>query len=1161
MLALLGGSYAAAQLTTGTVSGTVVDQTGGAVPGATISAKNTETGSTRTTVTGPTGRYELPNLPIGMYEISATSAGFQTSVRGGVSLSVGQNAVVNHSLQVGNVAEQVTVTGEVSLVETTTATVTQLVDEKKVEELPLRDRDLTQLAFLQPGVIKSPAGRSAFGGLGDKMIIAGARGTQNLFLLDGVSNTDLSNNPQGASGTYTGAETVQEFQIITNNYSAEYQSAAGGIVSAVTKSGTNTLHGSGFWTLRNDNMDANSWSNNRDNLNKREFKRNQFGGSLGGPILRDKTFFFGSYEGFRLRDTDADQVQVFTDDIRRGILPPSQRPTGGQPVSRRGCGTEANPCPVDPTILTYMNLWPRPNTPYEFADGQSFPILPNPDGSLVNSDGTVTLVGGGWDRDPVNEDFVGYKMDHQFGGEKAGMLSGTYNYSDSDALPHSIMNPVTEVTGLASTKHTIGLGHTSVMSPTVINEFKFGYSWAESFNDLPVDPADLSNLANLTGRTVVGQINPPIGSNVGFRVFSSQYVQKTYQFREGISWGGGGSHAFRAGTEIKLFRYFQESCSRGCNGVWTWRDTDDFLANEPRRLEIFQPGHDNPPRNLKQLMFGAYFQDNWQASPSLTLNLGARWEFTTVPKEDNNLIATLRNFNDACVTVSQEVKNDPRYAADCFESDTIDQFFTNPTLKSISPRVGFAWAPGDRRTSIRGGAGIFYEYPMLYNIRTVLQESPPFVLTGRIDEADSRIQQGLRADFKLRPGIGSDPRFTPLLASTPNVRAFEYDQKNVTIYRWSLTLNRELPAGFVASAGYTGSRGTHLWHQTIASINKWVGFPENPTGPKVFPEIDSPQYDAFTTRATCGGVTLESNFINPCFGEMRMQSPNADSYFHGLAVGLQKRLSQGFQMQLAYNYAKSIDTGSGVTSGGDELPQGQRGLYYFDMNAKRGLSQFDMRNSLTVNFNYELPGMGLTGLAGALIGGWQFNGIVTLLDGHPLSIEDGNDANADAMGETESLRANLKAGGDNDPVLDSRDPFVYYDATQFLPSVCTGVGASAGTIQNAIERSLPVCRPGEPEYVVGRFGTAGRNTLTSPGDANVDLSLRKTFRVTENHRLNFTAEFFNLFNRVNFGDPTTSPYDADGIPEPDAFGAEPSESQISGAGAPRTIQLSLKYNF
>jgi hypothetical protein len=217
---------AAAQLTTGTITGTVTDQSGAAVPGANITVKHVETGTSRTTVSGATGRYEVSNLSIGQYEVSATSAGFQTSVRSGIALTVGRTAVVDHALQVGEVTQAVTVTGEAPLIETTSATVTQLVDERAVENLPLNNRDLTQLAVLQPGVIKSPAGRGTFGGLGDKITVGGSRGTQNLYLMDGVSNSDLSGNPQGASGAYTGAETVQEYQVITNNYSAEYQSAA-----------------------------------------------------------------------------------------------------------------------------------------------------------------------------------------------------------------------------------------------------------------------------------------------------------------------------------------------------------------------------------------------------------------------------------------------------------------------------------------------------------------------------------------------------------------------------------------------------------------------------------------------------------------------------------------------------------------------------------------------------------------------------------------------------------------------------------------------------------------------------------------------------------------------------------------------------------------------
>ncbi len=254
---LFCASLAQAQLTRGTIAGTVSDQSGAAVPGAAITITNTDTGATRQSETGANGRYEAPNLPVGNYEVSATLPGFQTSVRTGIGLSIGRTAVVDMVLQVGEVAQTVTVTEEVAFVETRTATVSNLVDAQKVEDLPLNNRDLTQLAYLQPGVLKVPRGRAGvFSGMGDTLSVAGARGTQNVFLLDGISNSDFSGNAQGASTSYIGAETVKEFQIITNNYSAEYKSSAGAIISAVTKSGTNALHGSLFEFIRNDNFDA-----------------------------------------------------------------------------------------------------------------------------------------------------------------------------------------------------------------------------------------------------------------------------------------------------------------------------------------------------------------------------------------------------------------------------------------------------------------------------------------------------------------------------------------------------------------------------------------------------------------------------------------------------------------------------------------------------------------------------------------------------------------------------------------------------------------------------------------------------------------------------------------------------------------------------------------
>jgi hypothetical protein len=1103
----LSATMALAQLTTGTISGTVTDPTGAAIPGASVTAQNTETGNTRQTVTGPQGRYELPNLPSGSYEVRATTTGFQTSVRSGINLSLGQNLVVNHSLQIGEVTQSVTITGEVPLVETTSATVTQLVDEQAVENLPLNNRDLTQLAVLQPGVIKSPAGRGTFGGLGDKITVGGARGTQNLYLMDGVSNSDLSGNPQGASGAYTGAETVKEYQVITNNYSAEYQSAAGAIVSAITKSGTNTLHGSGFWTLRNDNMDAYSWESKarvgEATPVKGEFKRNQFGGSLGGPIIRDKTFVFGSYEGLRERASNTDNTTLMSDAARAGQ---GIRLTNGQ----------IGNVTVDPRIQPYLDLWPR------VGEGNSPTNLDADPGMVVVSAPQNA---------PVNDDTVTAKLDHQFASEKKGFMSVSYSWNDGDRSPCGLLCEVTEGgsggNGTISKKHTVAFNHNSVLTPTMLNEFKFGYSFSESAGDIHLGSRDTSALAFHPDRSDVGEINITFGpTTAGFRVNGSTYTQKALQFKEGLSITSG-NHSFRFGAEIKRFRYKQEACSRGCNGIYAFRSMGDFLTNVGDDFQVFTPGHESPTRNLRQLLFGSYFQDNWQIAPSLTLNLGMRYEFVTVPDEDNHLISTLNDLlRDDFVAVTEQVAaeftNEPRE----FTQTDLQEFFGNPTLKSFSPRFGFAWAPGDRKMSIRGGYGIFYDYPVLYQIRTSLQELPPFVETARLRVRSGA--QACRVPLPMYPDVVSD--LLPLLSSPTcssfNLRYMEPNQSNAYVHRWSFTLQRELGSDWVVSAGYTGSRGLHLLGQHLSNIAKWDGFPNQPTGRKFFP-----------SRVSGGNLVARDGLINSNFGEIRTQSSNGNSFFSGLAVGVQKRMSQGLQLQLAYNYSKSTDQGSGVTSGGDELPDGQRGIYYWDIALKKQLSGFDIRNTFTMNFSYELPTQNLTGLAGAVAGGWQLSGILTLTDGHPLTIEDSSSVQEAVIGEVENLRVNLKSGGDNNPVLGGPDK--YFDTSHFVPSTCQGD---------------TLCVAGDADYQPGYFGTLGGGTLTSPGLATLDFSLLKNFQVSENHRIQFRGEFFNLFNRPNFGSPSKTIFDTN-VPDPSAGRID------STRGSARQIQLGLRYTF
>jgi hypothetical protein len=847
-----------------------------------------------------------------------------------------------------------------------------------------------------------------------------------------VSNADLSGNAQGASGSYMGSETVQEIQIVTNNYSAEYRSAAGGIVSAITKSGTNTLHGSAFEFFRNDALDAANYFDKKFGRPKSQFDRHQYGGSLGGPIRRDKMFFFASYEGLVEDVIRTDTATVPSANVRLG---------------RFANGTSVT---VDSRVVPYLALWPLPG-----------------DGNTVVQDFGDTVLIAGNQEIPTRNNFALGKLDYNLGSNNT--LSATYNFDKGRRSPYGILGDVGAL-GTESLKHVVATKWTSVLSAASINELNVGYSDSQPSGDLPLSTVDHSNLVFRSNRTRVGEINVPGVSGIGYRVDGSYYQQRAYSVKDGYSVSLG-NHSLRAGGEWTYYRYDVVSCSRGCNGVWEFRSMSDFLRAIPRRFDILLEGGFESPRDLRQHLLGGYFQDNWRVKSNLTLNLGLRYEFASVPREVNGKISNLVNFNDSDVTVGV--------------------LYKNPTAKSFSPRVGVVWAPNDGKTSIRGGFGVFYEHPMLYNIRTSLQELPPFNLTGRIE--------GSGIDF---PNAG----FTQLsrAGGRPNLRSMEYDLDQTTYYRWNTTVQRQFGTKWAVTADYTGTRGYNLWQQALPNINRWQGWPEQP------PEGTEKFFPA--------GATL----INPNFGEMRIQYANANLWYHGVSLSVQRRLADGFQMGSTFTYSKAEDEGSGVTSGGDELPQSQRGIYAWDMHLKRGPAAYDIRKVFSANLSYALPfGRSLTGVAGALVRGWQINSVITLSDGYALSVTEESAAQAVRIGDDEDLRPDLVPGGNPNPV--TGDPERWFDISQFTPSR------------------------------LGFFGTLGRGTVTSPGLATVDVSLFKNFTLGTG-RLQFRAEAFNVLNRTNFGTPEMTAF-INGEPNPNA-------GRITSTRTPaRQMQLGVRWTF
>jgi TonB-dependent receptor-like protein len=514
------------------------------------------------------------------------------------------------------------------------------------------------------------------------------------------------------------------------------------------------------------------------------------------------------------------------------------------------------------------------------------------------------------------------------------------------------------------------------------------------------------------------------------------------------------------------------NCSRGCNGVYEFRDMANFLRGTPRRFEGLLPGGDITNRELTQSSLGAYVQDNWRVKRSLTLNLGLRYEYATRIEEVNGFTSQLINITDPAPTVG------PLYAGP-------------PTNLAFSPRVGFAWTPNQGKSSLRGGFGIFYEHPNLFLIRTALAELPPFTLVGRIENAPG----GVAFPNAFATQLG-------LARQRPNARAFDYDFDQTYSLRWNLTYQRQFGKSVVGSVEYTSSRGHNLWHQNLANLCRWEGYPDQPSGPKFFP-------------APC-------QLINPNLGEIRYQQANARSWYNGLSLGLQRSARDGVRFGGAFTWSKSVDQGSGVTSGGEELPQSQRGIYGYDLNLKQGLSSHDRRFVLSSYVGYEAPwARDAKGLGGLLAKGWKFNAIFSFLSGYPLSVLELSDAQIARLGDDEDLRPNLVPGGDNNPV--TGDPDRWFDVSQFTPS-----------------------KP-------GFFGDLGRNTITAPNQMTLDLSVLKDVHVGLGY-MQLRAEVFNVLNRTNYGEPDMEVFINGQV--------SPTAARITSTNTPaRRMQLGLRWVF
>jgi outer membrane receptor protein involved in Fe transport len=747
LIALAGWStMVPAQVTTGTILGTVADSSGAVLPGAKIEIMSEGTGAIRTVTSDATGHYIVPTLPVGNYRASASMQGFQTEVRSGISLNIGAQITIDMKLQVGAVTQSVEVTGEAPLVQTQESTVSYLVSGDTLRDLPLNGRDMSQLILLNPGVTLSvnSNGGTSFSGYGKRISIAGMRGEDNIYVLDGGLIGDFRRHiPAGPSGSLLGLESTQEFQVLTNSLGAQYGRMLGGVFNAVSRSGTNEWHGSAYDFLRNSSLDAAKWEDNaRGGGLKSPLRRNQFGASFGGPIKKDKMFFFAAYESTR---------EALTQTLTSNTITAAARQDNGLvPV-------------VSPAIKPYLAQWP----------------LPTPGGKDLG--GGVAEFTRQF-KQPTTEHFGQIRVDWQISPNDSFFTryTGSNSFRDSSAGFPGFDQVSTLGASLAT------LSETHIFSPVTLNTVRFHFNRVNPL-DTGSYPAPLPGVQIVPGLPLPIPPNLSPGSGVssygGFDTAPTRMLSNRFTFQDDVNLTRG-AHALQVGGLLERLQ-FNGSFWNRYEGIWSWANLSAFLATGltpgPTNETQFRgapPGYGTYERGFRSWSFALYAQDNWRLTDRLTLNLGLRWEPYTVPTEVNNLISNLRHITDTKGSVGSP-------------------YWQNVSWKDFAPRLGFAWSPfASGRTSVRGGAGLFFapNDPNLYYTQMV--RNPPLAYdftipgTGHFPDAIAEIA----AQSTQGPGY-----------AVP----FDNMQEQHS-FQYNFTVQHQLGASDVLSVGYAGSRGIDL---------------------------------------------------------------------------------------------------------------------------------------------------------------------------------------------------------------------------------------------------------------------------------------------------------------------------------------------------------------
>ena len=983
-LAVVVAAPAAAQ-TSATLSGTVADASGGALPGVALTLRNTGTGLTRAVTSTPDGRFVFAGIPAGSYDLRAELSGFRPIVRQGLGVTVAESLTVPLVMEVGGLEQAVTVTGGASAVNTATSELSFLVGEHAIETLPLNGRNFTDLALLQPGVVAYPSrdgGSVVAHGLG--MSVNGQDYRSNVYLLDGTLQNDFTNGPAGsAAGTALGMEAIREFRVESNAYSAEFGRNYGGQINVLTKSGTNTLRGSLFEFHRNDALDARNYFDVGD---KPDFTRNQFGASLGGPLQENRLFYFAAFEGLRERLGKTISSFVPDNNARNGILPDG-------------------PVTISDVVRPYLAAMPLPTgaaigsglAPHAFAFEQK-----------------------------LNQTFLQGRLDYQAGPAHQFFARHTYDEGDQrlptdyPAFPRSFI----------SSNQFLTAEYRNVRSERTLQTARFGYSRTRIGQNVE---------ANLTpalppfvaGRGVVGDID--VGGMQRFGPQSSanlRLAQNVYSGQYDLTHTRG-RHLIKAGALVERYRNFMTNPTFSL-GIYTFANVRAFLENRPTRFIGLTPEGDIN-RDWPWTLFGGYVQDTMAVSRRLTLNAGLRYETTTMPIDTDGRDSALVNLSDA--------------------APTLGRLYEGPSRANVSPRVGAAWDVfGDGSTSVRGGYGLYFGTTVQQNL-IVTVTNPP--VTPR---------------FVIANPTFPSPPFERGVGNT--IRPMQWDLESPRLHVWNVNVQRALPGAVIATVGYAGSRGSHLYRNTDVNIPT----PSAGADGRPFFAADLPR-------------------PNRNFGTIELKSSDGDSWYRALVVELRRTWQRGLALQSSYTWARTEDTTQASTFFSDSTNGTTVAYPEIIPGYNKGPADWDTPHVLVANLTWDVPfARRLTGVSRALLDGWQLSAIGSYRSGQPLTV---------------FVQSNWSRS--------QWSPSISPTSGLDRPDLAPGRSAESAVIGRPDQWFDPAAFVLQPR---GTLGTSARGAFRGPDLRTVDIAAVRRAGLGGRARAELRLEVFNLFNRANFGNPT-----------------------------------------